>query len=349
MKSSTLVSAVAVFSFLSVLSVASPQPQAPSYHLLKKVPIAATPGGDSFDYLIVDSAAGRVYVSHGTEVDVLDADSGAEIGKVDGLKHCHGIALDKELGKGYITDGTAAQVVVFDLASLKVTTKIKGEPDADGITFDPASKMIFAFNGDSKSATVINPANDTVVKSIPLGGGPEFPVPDGKGMVYDNNEEKNDVVAIDSKTLAIKARWPVAPSGGPTALAMDTQHRRLFSSGRKPATMVMMDADSGKVIQSFPIGAGVDANVFDAQTGMLFVSTREGKVHIFHEDSPDKLSMVQTLDTEFGAKTMALDPKTHDIYLTNVDFSAPAAATPPQPNQPRKAIPGTFHLLIYGR
>lgn len=336
-------------SVLGILLLANAQPQSVSYHLLKKVPLSATPGGEYFDYVYVDSAARRVYASHGTEVAVVDADSGAQVGTIAGMKRCHGIALDKELGKGFITDGTAAEIVVFDIASLKVTGRIKGEPDADGIVFDPASKMIFAFNGDSKSATVIDPAKETVVKSIPLGGGPEFPVADGKGIVYDNNEETNEVVAIDSKTLTIKSRWPVKPAGGPTALAMDTKSRRLFSSGRNPAMLILMDADSGKVLQSFPISAGVDANAFEPSTGLLFVSTREGKVHIFHEDSPDKLSVVQTLDTEYGAKTMGVDSKTHNIYLTTADFGAASAATPQQPNPPRRAIPGTFHLLIYGR
>jgi YVTN family beta-propeller protein len=253
------------------------------------------------------------------------------------------------LGKGFITDGTAAETVVFDIATLKVTNRVKGEPDADGIVFDSASKMIFAFNGDSKSVTVIDPAKETVVKSIPLGGGPEFPVADGKGIVYDNNEGTNEVVAIDSKTLTIKSRWSVKPAGGPTALAMDILNRRLFSSGRNPAMLDLMDADSGKVLQSFPISAGVDANVFEPSTGLLFVSTREGKVHIFHEDSPDKLSVVQTLDTEYGAKTMGIDSKTHNLYLTTADFGPAPAATPQQPNPQRRAVPGTFHLLIYGR
>lgn len=342
-----LVAACAASSMLGIFALASPQPQAAGYHLLKKVPLPATPGGEYFDYLTLDSAPRRVYISHGTEVDVVDADSGAALGAISGLKRCHGIALDKELGKGFITDGTAAEIVVFDIASLKVTGRVKGE--ADGLVYDPASKLVFVFNGDSKSATVIDPVKEMVVKRIDLHGGPEFPVADGKGMVYDNNEETNEVVAIDSHTLEIKARWPVAPAGGPTALAMDMAHRRLFSSGRKPQMVVMMDADSGKVMQSFAISGGVDANVFDPGTGMLFVSTRDGKVHIFHEDSPDKLSVVQTLDTEYGAKTMAFDSKTRNIYLTTADFGPAPAATSQQPNPQRRAVPGTFHLLIYGR
>ena len=339
----------ALVSLLGVLFLANAQPQAVSYHLLKKVPLSATPGGEYFDYVTVDPLGGAFTPRMEPRWLWWMPIAASRSEQFPASKRCHGVALDKDLGKGFITDGTAAEIVVFDIASLKVTGRVKGEPDADGIVYDPASKMIFAFNGDSKSVTVVNPMTETVVKSIPLGGGPEFPAADGKGMVYDNNEETNEVVAIDSRSLTIKARWPVAPAGGPTAMAMDTQHRRLFSSGRNPAMLVMMDADSGKVIQSFPISAGVDANVFEAETGLLFVSTREGKVHIFHEDSPDKLSPVQTLDTEYGAKTMGVDSKTHNLYLTTADFGPAPAGTPQQPNPPRRAVAGTFHLLIYGR
>jgi hypothetical protein len=212
-----------------------------------------------------------------------------------------------------------------------------------------ASKLIFTFNGDSKNSTVIDPLKQTVVKNIDLGGGVEFPVADGKGMIYDNNEEKNDVVAIDTKTLTIKARWPVAPAGTPVAMAMDRQHRRLFSSGRGPQMLVMLDADNGKVLQSFPITAGVDANVFEPETGLLFVSTREGMIHIFHEDSPDKLSEVETVKTEYGAKTMGLDSKTHNLFLSTSDFDPPAAPTAKQPNPLARAKPGNFRVLVYGK
>jgi DNA-binding beta-propeller fold protein YncE len=322
-------------------------PPAGSYHLLKKVPLGAAPGGgEYFDYVTVDSGARRVYVSHGTEVKVVDADSGAEVGTISGLQRCHGVAIVSELGKGFITDGDGAKVVVFDVASLKVTGEIKTEKDADSIIYDPASKHIFSFNGDPHSATVIDPGSGTVVKRLEMGGGPEFAVADGKGMVYNNIEDKNEVAAIDSKAMTIKARWQVAPAGGPTAIAMDREHRRLFSAGREPQMLVMMDADSGKVIQSAKISGGVDAAVYENATGMVFVSTRDGMVHIFHEDSPEKLSEVETVKTEFGAKTMGLDTKTHNLYLSTADFAAPPAG---QANARRRATPGTFHLLIYGK
>ncbi len=337
------------FVLLGTLGVASPP--AVHYHLLKKVPLGVAPSGgrEYFDYLTVDSHARRVYASHGTEVKVADADSGAVVGTISGLKQCHGIALVEELGKGFISDGGAAKTVIFDMASLKVTSEVKGEEDADSIIYDPVSKHVFVFNGDPKSATVIDPTNGTVVKSIPLGGGPEFAVADGKGMVYDNIEDKNEVVAIDSSTLTVKTRWPVAPAGQPTSLAMDREHRRLFAAGRNPQKLVILDADNGKVIQSFPISAGADANVYEPETGLIFVSTREGMIHIFHEDAPDKYSEVETVKTEYGAKTMALDSKTHNLYLTTADFGAPPAPTAERPHPNPAPIPGTFHLLIYGK
>ncbi len=197
---------------------------------------------------------------------------------------------------------------------------VNAAPDADCVIYDPASKRVFSMNGDSHSTTVIDAKTGSVVKTIDLGGGPEFAVADGKGTVYNNIEDKNEVVAIDSHSLEIKSRWSGAPAGGPTAIAMDRQHRRLFSVGRNPQMLVVMNADNGKVIQSFPISAGVDADAYEPETGLIFVSTREGFIHIFHEDSPDEFSVVESVKTEFGAKTMGLDTKTHHLFVDTADF-----------------------------
>jgi len=332
-------------------AVALANPPGSGYHLIKKVPLDAAPGGgEYFDYVTVDSTSRRVYLSHGTEVKVLDAENYSVVGTITGLKKCHGVVVLPKLGKGFITDGEAANVTVFDLKTLKVTGEIKSAKDTDSIFYDPASKLIFTFNGDSANSTVIDPAKGTVVKVIEMGGAVEQAVTDDKGTLYDNNEEKNDIAVVDTSALTVKTRWPVAPAGTPVAIAMDREHRRIFSSGRKPQFVVMMDADSGKVIQSLPISSGVDGNVFDPETGLLFVATRAGKLHIFHEDSPDKLTEVETLDTEFGAKTMNIDEKTHNLFLTTADFGpAPPAPTKENPEGQRKAIPGTFHVLVYGR
>lgn len=337
--------------FLMVASSIFAAPAPGGYHLLKKLPLgAAEGGGEYFDYITVDPAARRLYLSHGTEVKILDMDSAAIVGTIAGLKRDHGIALVPELNRGFISDGDLGQVVIFDLKTLKTLGQAKADKDADSIIYDPASKRIFVFNGEPKSATVIDPANGAVVATIPLGGAPEQAVADGKGIIYDNLEDTNEVIAIDSQSLKIKSRWPVAPAGQPVSIAMDRQHRRLFIGGRNPKLLVMMDADTGKIIgQPFPIGDRVDTNVFDPDTGLVASSTRQGTIHIFHEDSPDRLTEVETVNTEFGAKTMGLDPKTHNLFVDTSDFDPPAAATAGQRSPQPRAKPGTFRLLIYGR
>ena len=320
------------------------------YHLLKKYPFGAAEGAtrEYFDYVTVDSAARRVYLSHGTEIKVVDADTGALVANIGGLKQSHGVAVAKEFNRGFITDGAEGKVIIFDLQTLKATGDAKADKDADSIVYDPASKRVFAMNGDPHSSTVIDAKTGSVVGTIDLGGGPEFAVADGSGTVYVNIEDKSELVAIDSKSLKIKSRWPLAPAGTPTAIAKDEAHHRLFSAGRNPQTLVALDSDTGKVIQSFPISAGVDAAAYDPETQLLFVSTREGMVHIFHEESPDKFSEAGTVKTEFGAKTMGLDTKTHNIFLDTADFAPAPAPTAEHPHPQRTPIQGTFHVLVYG-
>ncbi len=324
---------------------------APGYHLVKKYSFGAAEGStrEYFDYITVDSAARRVYLSHGTEIKVIDADTGALVGNITGLKQDHGVAVASDFGRGFITDGGQGKVIIFDLQTLKVVGEAKADQDADSVAYDPASKRIFVMNGDPHSATVIDAKSGSVVGTIDLGGGPEFAVADGNGTVYVNLEDKSELVAIDSRTLKIKSRWPLAPAGAPTALAMDVQHHRLFSAGRNPQMLVVLDSDSGKVVQAFPISAGVDAAAYEPETGLVFVSTREGMVHVFHEDSPDKFSEVETIKTEFGAKTMGFDTKTHNLFLDTADFGPAPAPTAERPHPGRPAIQGTFHVLVYGK
>jgi len=321
-----------------------------NYHLVKKISFGAAEGGrEYFDYINVDSAARRAYLSHGTEFLVVNLDTGALAGRVTGLKRDHGVALVPELGRGYISDGDAAQIVIFDLKTFKTLGQIKGEQDADSIIYDPASKRVFVFNGDPNSATVIDPAMNKVLATLPLGGAPEQAVADGRGMIYDNLEDKNEVIAIDSRTMKIKARWPVAPGAQPVSMAMDRENRRLFIGCRNPKVFIVMDADTGKVIgKAFPIGARVDSSIFDPETKLAACSTGDGTIHIFHEDSADAITAVQTVQTEFGAKTMALDAKTHNLLVDTSDFESLAAAGKQKSSQP-SAKPGTFRLLVYGR
>ncbi len=334
-----------------ILAASSLLVAASGYHLLKKYTFGAAEGAtrEYFDYVSVDSEARRVYVSHGTEVIVMDADSGALIGKIAGLKQCHGVAVAREFGHGFISDGGQGKAIIFDLKTLKVTGEAAADKDADSIIYDAFSKRIFVMDGDPHNSTVIDAKSGSVVGKIELGGGPEFAVADGKGTVYINLEDKSEVVAVDSSSLKIKSRWPVAPAGGPTALAMDIEHHRLFSAGREPQKLVVMDSDSGKVLQSFAISGGVDAAAYEAETGLIFASTREGLVHVFHEDSPDKFSEVEKIKTEVGAKTMGLDLKTHRLFLDTADFSPAPAPTAAHPHPRGEPIKGTFHVLIYER
>ena len=357
MKASSFARPAAVLLFvlcgwcLCLETYARPKPAASGYHLIKTIPLPPAPGDvEYFDYITVDAEARRVYVSHRTEMVVLDADDYSVVGRIGDLKLCHGVALVKELGKGFITDGDAEKVVIFDIKSLKITGEIKtNQPDTDSIIYDPASKHIVTFNGHSHNMTVIDPVKQTVLKDLDLVGAVEQPVADGKGMIYDNNLDKNDVVVIESRDITVKARWPVAPAGMPFAIAMDRKNRRLFSAGRDPQMLVMMDADNGNVIQSFSITAGVDALQFDPGTAMVFASTREGMIHVFHEDTPEKLSEVETVKTEYGAKTMGLDPTTHNLYLPTSDFDPPDPPTEKQPHPQAKAKPGNFRVLVYAR
>jgi DNA-binding beta-propeller fold protein YncE len=322
------------------------------YHLLKKVPLeSATKGAqrETFDYITVDAAERRVYLSHGTEVMVVDADDNSVIGTISGLKLAHGTLLLKDLGRGFISDGGGDHVVIFDLKSLKTLGEIKTGGNPDCIMYDSASKHIFTFNGRTKDSSVIDPATAAVIATVPMGGRAEFAAADGNGMIYDNIEDTHEVVALDSRTLKVKARWPLAPGATPTALAMDVKHRRLFIGGRDK-TLTIMDADSGKIMRTFPITNGVDTIIYEPDSGLVYVSTREA-IHLFHEDTPEKFAEVETVKTGFGAKTMGLDSRTHRLFLDTADFGPPPSATPeePHPESERVAIPGTFRLLIYGR
>jgi DNA-binding beta-propeller fold protein YncE len=331
---------------LAACALASPP--AVGYHLVKKLPLGGGSQQEYFDYITVDASARRVYLTHGTQLDIVDADTGNKMGEIDGLHQIHGVALVPELGKGFISEGGANQVSVFDLKTLKVTGQIKTGGNPDCIIYDTASKRIFTFNGATKDSTVIEPATGSVVATIDMGGRPEYAVADGKGMIYDNIEDMNEVAALDARTLTIKARWPLAPAGTPTAMGMDRQHRRLFIGGRNKV-LAIMDADKGNIVQTFPIGDGVDANIYQPETGLLFTSTREGTIHIFHEDSPNNFVVVETVKTEYGAKTMALDSKTRNIYVDTVDYGPAPAPTTQQPNPLPAPLAGTFRVLVYAR
>lgn len=282
-----------------------------NYQLLKKVGV---PGTGGWDYVSVDDAGRRVYISHSTQVDVLDADSYAQVGTIPNTPGVHGVAVASEFGRGYISAGRADVAIAFDLKTLKTLGEIKVGKKPDAIIYEPATKRIYVMNGDSDSITALNAADGSVAGTIELGGGPEFAVSDGKGNVYVNLEEKNETLHIDANAMKVKDRWPLAPCGTPTALAMDIANNRLFV-GCRSKHLAVLNAETGKIVATAPIGERVDAASFDPATKMVFLSTGDGKVTIFHQDSPDKYSMVQDLVTKTGAKTFGYDAKTQNLIV----------------------------------
>jgi len=289
-----------------------------NYQLLKKV---AVPGTGGWDYVTVDDAARRVYISHSTQVDVLDADTFALVGTIPNTPGVHGIAIASEAGRGYISAGKADAVVAFDLKTLKPLGEIKVGKKPDAIIYEPLTKRIYVMNGDSDSITVLNAADGAVAGTIALGGGPEFAVSDGKGNLYVNLEEQNETLHIDVNSLMVKDRWALAPHTTPTSLAIDLDNRRLFV-GCRSKQLVVLNADTGKIVFTAPIGERVDAGAFDPKTRLVYLSTGDGKVFVFHQDSPDKYSVAQEIITKAGAKTMGYDPKTGNLFVPTSDNGA---------------------------
>ena len=284
-------------------------------HITKKIPI---PGQGSWDYLAIDEAARRLYVSHGTQVEVLDVDSGAIVGKIENTPGVHGIAIAPELGRGFASNGQSSTVTIFDLKTLKTIAQVPVGKKPDAIIYDPATSRVFAFNGDSNSATAIQAADGKVAGTVDLGGGPEFAAADGSGYVYDNLEDASVVLKINSRSLKVEQRWPTAPCSSPSSMAIDRANRRLFI-GCRSKVMAVMNADTGQVITTLPIGDHVDATAFDPESRLVFNSNGEGTLTVIHQDSPDKYSVVQTVKTLPKAKTMALDPKTHQLFLSTAE------------------------------
>jgi DNA-binding beta-propeller fold protein YncE len=288
---------------------------AENYQVLKKISV---PGQGSWDYLTVDPDARRLYVSHGAQVEVLDVDSEKVVGQIPNTPGVHGIAIAPESGRGFVSDGQASTVTIFDLKTLKSISEVPTGKKPDAIVYDPATKRVFAFNGGSNSATAIDADNGKVAGSVDLGGGPEYAAADGKGFVYDNLEDENQVVKIDSHKLTVTERWPTAPCSAPSSMAIDRANRRLFL-GCRSKVMAVMNADTGKVITTLPIGDHVDATAFDEESKLIFNSNGEGTITVIHQDTPDQYSAVQTVKTLPRAKTMALDPKTHRLFLSTSD------------------------------
>lgn len=335
----SLLFALVVFSTL--LSRAAAAQAGPSgYHVIKTISIS---GDEGWDYVAVDSDARRVYVSHSSHVVVLDADTFVVVGDIPDTQGVHGIAIAPDLGRGFVSDGRANTVTIFDPKTLKTLGTVKAGTNPDAIIYDPFTKRIFTMNGRSQDTTAINAADGTVAGTVALGGKPEFAVADGHGNIFVNIEDKSELVRFDSQKLTVLNRWPLKPCDEPSGLAVDWKTRRLFAGcGNK--MMAVVDADTGKIVATPPIGDGVDANGFDPASDLAFASTGEGLLTVVHEDSSDKFTVVENVPTKKSARTMALDLKTHNIFLPAADFD------PPAPGQRRgKMKPGTFVVLVVGK
>ena len=315
------------------------------YHLINKVKLG---GEGGWDYLTADSASRRLFISRGTHVMVVNADEGKILGDIPNTSGVHGIALVSDMNKGFTSNGKTATSTVFDMKTLQSLGEATTEKNPDAIIYDPASKRVFTFNGGSDSATAIDAATGKAVGTVALGGGPEFAASDGKGHVFVNLEDKSQLVKFDPVTLKVEKTWPLAPCESPSGLAIDAEHEILVV-GCHNKMMAFVDGSSGTVIGTVPICQGVDANRFDPATGFAFASCGDGTVTVAHEDSPDKFSVVDTIQTQRGARTMELDTSNHNLYLVSADFGPTPAATPEHPRPRPPMIPDTFTLLIFGR
>ena len=324
------------FSVLSLV-IAAPLAAQGSYQITQKYALG---GSGGWDYLVPDPSTHRLYIGRSDRVMVVDETTGTLVGEVTGINGAHGTAVVDKIGRGFATSGQDSSIVMFDLATLKPLAKMHAAEDADAIIYDPASNRVFSFNGDAHSSTVVDPDGGKVVTNIPLGGKPEYGVSAGDGKVYVNLTDEAEVVEIDSKTLTVTRRWATTGCKNPVAMAIDTEHHRLFS-GCRSGVMAVSDYRAGKVVATAPIGAGVDGAGFDPASGNAFASAADGTLTVIHEDTPDSYRVVQTLETMKGSRNMGLDPSMHAIFLSGANFEPQAPGVRGRP----KIIAGSYVLL----
>jgi YVTN family beta-propeller protein len=314
------------------------------YKLLKKTVIG---GEGGWDFLTCDPLNRRLYISHGTQVDVYNMKTDSVVGHILHTEGVHGIAIVDREHHGFITCGRSNSVLMFDLKTLDTLMRIPVGGNPDAIIFDPQTWRVFVMNAKTENISVLDAASGKVIATIKLPGAPEFAVSDHHGHIYVNLEEQNEVVKIDSREDTIMAVWPLAPGEGPTGIAMDRASKRLFI-GCANEKMIVVDVVNGKVVTTLPIGKGVDAVEYDPWPKLAFSSNGEGNVTIVREAGSENFQVVQTLQTERGARTLALDPRTHNIYLPTAEFGPPPAPTPEHPKPRPSILPGTFMILKYG-
>ena len=306
------------------------------------------PGEGGFDYVTIDSAARRVYVSHGTQVDVIDADSGKVVGAIADTPGVHGAVIASEFQHGFTSNGREDKVSMFDPSTLQLIRKIDVGKGPDGIYYDPATKRIFTNNHGSHDVTAIDAKSGDVVGTVKLEGDGEEAVIGADGLVYVNSENTSEVVVFDPKSLEVKKRFSIGVAKTPTGLAYDAKTNRLFIGCRNEPKMVVMDAATGKVINSYPIGSGVDYASFDPGARLAFFSCGDGTLSIYHEKAADEYEDAGAVKTQPSAKTMAFDPKTKKIFLSAAEYVETPAADPSK--RPRRSVkPGTFVVLVVGK
>ena len=320
------------------------QTKTSGYKLVNKMHI---PGDGGWDYLTVDESSGRIYISHSTVVDVVDEKTGTFLGMVPDTKGVHGIAIAPELNKGFISNGRDSSVTIIDLKLLAFIDKVSvtGQ-NPDAILYDPFSRKVFVYNGRSANATVIDGKTNKIVTTIKLDGKPEFSVTDGKGKIYVNIEDKSEIACINSTTLKVENVWSITPGEEPSGLALDNDNHRLFAvCGNK--LMVVVDALSGKVITTLPIGDGSDGVAFDPVLKRVYSSNGEGTLTIVSEVNPDRFEVLENLPTQAGARTITIDKKTHHIFLTTAEYGPMPEKTAENPRPRPQIKPGTFVLLEF--
>ena len=321
--------------------------QSPGYHVIARDSLG---GEGGWDYLSLDTASHRIFITRGDRDMVVDPASGRVLAEITGFDRAHGTAFDYAAGKAFATSGGDSTVVIIDLKTLKRIGTAPSSDDADAILFDPATQRVFTFNGDANSSTVIDGKSGKRIGTIPLGGKPEFGVSDGKGRLYANLEDKNEIVEIDPAAMKVLRRWPLTGCEGPTGLAIDVAHARLFSGCRGTKTMTISDAKAGKVVASAPIGSGVDATRFDAGTQLAFASTGDGSITVIKEVTPDSFAVVQTVETMPGARTMELDLVSHRLYTASAKFGPmPDSAASGGRRRRPPMVPGSFALMVIGQ
>ncbi len=321
-------------------------PAKPGYHVANEIKLG---GEGGWDYLVVDPAARRLYVSHSTKVTVIDVDSGKTVGDIQNLSGVHAIALAPELGRGFISNGRSSMITIFDLKTLATQSEVKSTGEnPDAILYDPASSQVFAFNGRGKNATVLDAKTGKVAGTIELGGKPEFATSDLKGRVFVNIEDTSEVVAINAKDRTVKARWPLKPCEEPTGMAIDRKHHRLLI-GCSNKLAAVVDTEKGKLVTTVPIGDGVDGTAFDPATGLGFSSNGEGTMTVIKEETPEKFTVAETVPTRKGARTIALDEKTHSLFLPTAQYGPPPAPTAEQPHPRPTVVPDTFVVLVVSK